>query len=189
MSRATVTIPAINFFRQHRRRLASLQRQDKRVFWVALSVFIMVGALTTGLVVYAYTQSRQSAQLQQKDEQATKVLKGMVEQEAQYLVYSARLKSLSEIWPQRGSQQKTLAFLAQLTLPSVEFQTVTFEQGTRTLQFTVATSDYFVFEEFINHLRQPEISEQITGFTMKNVTRTDEGKYRMEVSLQLKAGV
>jgi Tfp pilus assembly protein PilN len=187
MSRATISIPAINFFRQHRRRLVSLQKQDKLIFWIVLGVFVVVGAVTTGLVVYAFTQSRQSEQLQQKDEQATRTLKGMVEQEAQYLVYSARLKSLSDVWSQRGSQQKTLAFLTQLTLSGVEFQTVTFEQGTRTLQFTVSTGDYFMFEEFINHLRQPEIIQQITSFSMKNVSRTDEGKYRMEVSLQLKA--
>jgi len=189
MSRATISIPAINFFRQHRRRLASLQKQDKLIFWISLGIFLVVGAITTGLVVYAFNQARQSQQLQQKDEQATKALKGMVEQEAQYLVFSARLKSLGEIWPQRGSQQRTLYFLAQLALPGVEFQTVTFEQGTRTLQFSVSTGDYFMFEEFINHLRQPDISQQITGFTMKSVTRTDEGKYRMEVSLQLKAEV
>ncbi len=187
MARALPTVPTINFFRQHRRRLAVLQKQDKIVLWISLGIFMVVGAITVGLVVYTFSQSQKSTQLQEKDDQASRALRGMVDTEAQYLVYSARLKSLVDVWPQRGSQKDTLNFLTQLTQPGVEFQRVTFEQETRTLQFTVSTNNYFEFEKFIELLRRPEISQQVTGFSMENVSRTEEGKYRMDVALQLKA--
>ena len=176
MPRATSTIPAINFFRQHRRQLAVLQKQDKLILWISLGVFAVVGLISAGLIVYAFSQSRQNANLQQEDEQTTRTLKGLATQEAQYLVYSARLKSLADVLDQRGSQKDTLHFLSQLATPGVDFQSVTFEQGSRTLQFTVSSEDYFIFESFIEHLRQPQIREQITEFNMKNVSRTDEGK-------------
>jgi len=179
--------PSLNFLRQRRHKLAALRQQDKLVLYVLSGIFGVVVVVAIGLAVYLFTQKQRFNSLSTSNTQATKALASLATEEAEYLVFFNRLQTLVTIWPTRGSQQKTLEFLTDLTLPDVAYQQVTFEQTTRLLQFSVVADDFFAFEKFINVIKEPEIHQRVKSFDVSTVRRNEEGRYVFTVQMVLEA--
>jgi type II secretory pathway component PulL len=182
----TALIPSLNFLRQRRHKLAALRRKDKYLLYGSIGILSTMVLVSLVLGFYLFQQSRQYNQLLAKDEQANRTLKTLVNEEAEYLIFSARLKTLATLWPERGSQQETLKFLTAITLPNVAYQQITFSQKTHKLEFSVSAQDFFAFDDFVNRLKTPDIQAQIESFTVGSVRRNEEGKYTFLVEMVLK---
>jgi len=185
MAHSTIA-PSLNFLRQRRHKLAALRKQDKVFLYVSAAIFSVIVVVAVVLAGYLYLQKQKYQEINQADTQITRTLSQLVNEEAAYLIYSNRLKTLATMWTKRGSQQKTLAFLAELALPNVSYQQITFDQSSRLLQFSVLTGDYFAFEDFVSKVKTPEIQARIESFSVGSVRRNDEGKYTFSVDMTLK---
>lgn len=186
MAKAVAT-PSLNFLRQRRQKLSVLRKQDSLILYVSLGIMAVVLLVTLGLIGYTINQKQQLNRISNADSEISKTLSSMTDKEAEYLVYSARLKTLANIWPMRGSQQKTLDFLTDITMTDVSYQQVTFDQAKRMLDFSVVTTDYFALEEFISLVRTPLIQERLESFAIGAVRRDDQGRYSFSVEMELKA--
>lgn len=183
----TASTPSLNFLRQRRQKLSVLRKQDSLILTISIGFMAVVLLVTLGLIAYTINQDQQLNKLKGDEGEVTKTLASMTDKEAEYLVYSARLKTLAIIWPMRGSQQKTLDFLTDITMTNVSYQQVTFDQTKRLLEFSVVTTDYFALEEFITLVRTPAIQDRLESFAIGGVRRDDQGRYSFSVDMQLKA--
>jgi Tfp pilus assembly protein PilN len=188
MAVAKPAIPTLNFLQQRRTRLAVLNKQDRYLLWGSLGFFTVVVAITLGLVIWSIILKQKAESLTETQAQNNRTLSSLADTEAQYLVFTQRLKIISELWPARGSQQQTLQFLTDISDPMVKFQNVQYEQESKQLSFSVFADDFFGVEKFLEQVRASGNQERIGNLEVTPPNRNDQGSYSFEATIVLQEG-
>jgi type II secretory pathway component PulL len=178
--------PQINFLKQRQRQVAVWRKQDGLIFNISVAVLVIVVLVAIALASWLYYQKKQETELLRQERNLETELLALSDQEAKYLVFFSRLEMLAEIWPNRQSHQETLRLLSDILLPGLEFKQVKYQKTDGSLQYNVSASDFFVFEEFINLMRNSDFKERFNNLSFSDIRRDKDGSYNFTVTMSLK---
>lgn len=170
----------INFLSDRRQEVQRAQALDTRIFQVSLGIFGVVLTVVVGAFAFWRYQIYQLNEIKNDQQEQTRIITAAAEDEALYLLYTTRLDLISSVFEVRSSKRRAMEFLAQLVLPNVTFDRVTYDSATRTLTYRVAAVNVFAVEQYLERLRSPGIRDQIADVQVGTIRRDEFGGYTLE---------
>lgn len=176
---------SVNFLRRRRQQVARFHKLDKRILQVSIAVAVVAVAVTGGLLAYTQVLNAQLQEATREQRAAQAIVNQQARNEADYLLYAARLSILKDILEGRGSQRRALDFLSQLASSELTFDRIGFDDAKQSLVFRVQAQNVLAVERFIIRLREPEIRSQFGDLKLSEVKRDEERVYTLEIEAQL----
>lgn len=183
-----ITTTAINFFREQRRVNESQEELDGKIFKGGVTVIICALLVMGGTTAWWLWRAQQLTALQDNQSQQERLISQSKEDEAQYVSFATRLDTMYQLLQTRNSKKEALDFLALLAQSDLSFDGISYDSKSKQLSFRVQADSVFGVEEFLEKLRQPNISVYYTAIDVSNIRRDEAGAYIMEVRVTLSEG-
>lgn len=161
--------------------------RDHKLFLAALICFgvsIIIFLAMIGFNIYLGVKL-QNITKKQKETQQSIVTNQTVE--ASYLLFSNKLKAIGEIFEKRNNKQQAINYLSSLFGDSAFIGGVTYDGEAQILSLTVSSNNVFLLEDLMQRLDSDEVRANFASLNKSNIRRTEDGKYEMKLTIELKA--
>ncbi len=182
------SIPSINFVRKTRVKVAQSQRYDTIFAQISAGVLAVCVLVVGGLFAQWYLQSQELDDVKAQQRVQQNIVTGSAQNEAMYLLYSARLSALGDILKNRSSQDRGLEFLSSLTRPGISFEAIAYDDSAKQLSFRIRAEDVYSVERMLEALREPQIASQVATMNLTDIRRGDDARYTLDTVVQLQEG-
>lgn len=106
--------------------------------------------------------------------------------EASYLLFSNKLKAIGEIFEKRNNKQQAINYLSNLFGDSAFIGGVNYDGEAQILSLTVSSDNIFSLDELVKRLDSEEVRTNFASLNKGNIRRTEEGRYEMKLTIELK---
>lgn len=160
--------------------------EDHRLFQIALASFgvtVIILLALVGFNIYL-ASTLQGVVKKQNDTKQSIVTNQTVE--AAYLLFSHKLKAIAEIFEKRNNKQQAINYLNELFSENGFIGGVNYDGEEQILSLTVDSTNIFQLDELVKKLDSPEVKSNFASLNRSNMSRSNEGKYSMKLTIQLK---
>lgn len=181
-------LTSINFVRERRKRLTESGLRDLE--------FFKISAIVTGAVLAIFLVSlgvrlfliNQLQQIKTEQQRYQRLVVSQDEIEKSYIIFTNKLRTLTEIFKQRRNKQAALSYFSYVFGPEVVIERIAYDAKSDLLAFGLKTNDIFELEKVTAILESEETKRQFASLTTSRLVRAVSGEYQMQVTLVLKNG-
>lgn len=175
----------INFLRHRRKELTKQQLQDTK--WLRISSIVAGGVLVLSLVVVGgqLLLNYQRQQVLNRQESLKKQIMTHEDVERSYVIFANKVKILTELFKQRSDKRTAINYFSSLFGPNVLISDISFEGDEGILQFGLKAKDIFTLQEVFTKLSTDEVKAQYASINKSDLSRDQDGGYRMSVTITL----
>lgn len=175
----------INFVEHRRKKLNKQQKNDLKIFRIALGIFgVGVAIFLVLLGTNFYLQFRLRG-IQDNQDILTQRVQSQIEVEESILVTIEKLKVLAELFDQRHDKQSAIEYFSGLFGSDVLIQDINYEADDRILSLRLQSDSVFSLENVFERLAQPEVSETFGQVNKSALSRNDQAMYSVVITLNL----
>ncbi len=176
----------INFVRDQRKKLTKQQVQDRLFFKYAtiacvVSFVIFVAAVGARLVL-----SLQVKQILDQQDDQRAVIQAREDDETAYLLFAAKLDSLSTLFINRKNKQEAINYFSTLFGEDVLVNNIRYDAENGALKFGLTTRNVFSLNQVIDTLSAQSVRDRFKQLKFDDLTRADNGEYQTNITVVLK---
>jgi hypothetical protein len=177
---------SINFVQNRRKKLTKNQANDFKVLKIVAGLFgilIIVLGATFGVYFYLGSQVKDI-----KDQQKTleKQILSKKSTEEDVVVSAAKLEILLELFDLRYDKQAAISYFSEIFGDKVLIRDITYDASNKILSLRLQSESIFILEEVFDKLANPEVEERFGEVNKSELSRGNEGKYGMAITLDLR---
>ena len=175
----------INFLRHRRKELSKQDQQDQR--WFRISSMVAGGVLILSLLIVSgqLFLTYQRKQVITRQENLKKQIMSHEDVERSYVIFANKVKILTELFKQRSDKRTAINYFSSLFGPDVLISDISYEGDEGILQFGLKAKSIFTLEEVFTKLSTDEVKAQYSMVSKSDLSRDQEGSYRMSVTITL----
>lgn len=176
---------SINFVRDRRRKLSSIQVKDR--VWLRRSL-IALGVVTTILVIVGGAQlflSRMVGQVQAQQTATKQQIVDREDTEKAFVISLRKLGLLTEIFQERQNKQQAIEYFSSVFGAQVLVLEIEYRAEEQLLTFRLQAQDVFVLEQVLERLKSDDVTSRFAGVKASDLQRTSQGNYEMTVAVTL----
>ncbi len=159
---------------------------DRRLFLIALIVFGVTVITLLALIGFnIYLSSTLKGVVKKQNETKQSIMTNQTV-EAQYLLFSNKLKTIAEIFEKRNNKQQAINYLSNLFTDSGFIGGVNYDGDAQILSLTVDSTSIFQLEKLVEKLDSDEVKTNFSSLNRSNIRRTEVGNYAMKLTVELK---
>jgi cytoskeletal protein RodZ len=176
---------AINLLK-NRHTLSEAEYQKERKYYsytVMLAVFAVV--VTVAVSVWQFVLTRQFNSLEKSIAKSAQELVGLSQANAKQIYLKSRLKLITSFLDERSIARQSLQRVFSLAIPGVSIHGANFESDS-VLNVQLVADDILALTELTNYFETD--NEFFLQVVNRGITRQQDGKYQMDVSLTIPKG-
>lgn len=177
--------PTINFLRQRRKQLTSVQSLDKRYAMVLGYVFVGVLIVTGVLFGVDYWLSNRLSSVKSDQQRVQRQITNLASVEQEYLTLAQKVSAIKGLIKDKAVKQQAIEFFTTLfAQQNVTLSELTFlEDGV--IQFQVESKDVFQFKELLAVLESPQVRAVYPQIAVNDLSRVKSAQYGAAISVKL----
>lgn len=177
----------INFLNQHRKKLSSIEANDRKYYRIIMSVAIGIVLLGSGLLAgNIFLQYRMSESLEQKNRLESAILK-QEDLEESALILSSKLQVISKLIAKRSDKQEAIRYFTELFGSDVMIKDIDFQSTGGILSLRLESQSVFAFNRVVDLLESETTLGRFKNLSKSDLSRSKTGTYSLTVTVTLVA--
>ncbi len=176
----------INFVADRQKRLKIRQEKDGPLL-KKMIIFLALTVLATGIVlavqIYFNFEKKQVLASQSKIRTAIEERK---ETDQRYATFFHKLAILTQLFGERQNKQEALLYFRNLFGEGVAVTGLTYNETDQQLTFSLLSPSVFNLEKVFATLKSDSLKAKYPQVSRRNLTRSDNGSYSMQLTVNLK---
>lgn len=177
----------INFLNQHRKKLSSIEANDRKYYRIIMG--IAIATVVLGSILLAgniFVQYRMSASIEQKNRLESAILK-QEDLEESALILSSKLQIISKLINKRSDKQEAIRYFTELFGSDVIIKDIDFQSTGGILSLRLESQSVFAFNRVVDLLESETTLGRFKNLSKSDLSRSKTGTYSLTVTVRLVA--
>lgn len=175
----------INFLRQRRKAMTSVQKSDKRYATILAYITAGVTVVSFILLLYQYYLSSQLDSIKRQQRETQAKIASLSSVELEYLTLNQKFSEIQQLVKDKSLRQAAIEFFTTLfAQQGVTLTEVVFESD-GVVRFNVSSKDIFQLEQLMKTLQGKQVLGAYPGLSLSDLSREKTGMYNTSVAVAL----
>jgi hypothetical protein len=175
----------INFLKNRLLVLNKFEKQDKKIFEIALIILIVSSVITAGLLSFRIFLNLKYKNILKTQKKLETEILSHEEIEESFLFFTNKLKLIKILYEKRIDKQKAINYINNLFGDDVFIEKMTFEKDGSMLILNIRSKSVFSLDKTFSLLESDEVKSQFKSLSKTDLKRRADGAYMMQLTLGL----
>lgn len=180
-----MSVIAINFLKDRRKKLTKQQLLDMKLFRAAGAICLACFVLFIAAVGVRLLLAYQLDQQKKRENQLLVQIRSQEDNEEAYVIFAAKLKVLAALFEQRQDKQEALQYFTTLFGSDILVNDVAYDSEDNILTLGLQAADIFSLQSVFDQLQSEQVKDQFLSVAASDLRRNDQGQYQTNITVQL----